>query len=341
MRGLKLIGGFVSLLLISSHSIAAGTNAGTTISNQASLTYDAGAGTVSTTSNTVTLTVDELIRGTILSQDAGKQIAVSPSDTNRALRYQLTNTGNGAEVFEITPANLTGDDFDTGSFTVYMDATGNGNEGTFDLATDTLLVGNLTPSLAEDESITLWIVTDIPATPTDGNKADVQVTARSNTYVTGGNNNPNSGDTIANAGDGSTTAVYGASGIIADNASFVVSAIQVTMTKAVTQIRDNLGQGGSQPVPGAEVDYSLTVNVTGSGTANTVVVSDPLPTELQLKDGINGEIQVVGEATPRTASSADSDNAAYDANTNTITVNLGNITAGATPTVIQFTTVIQ
>jgi len=339
MRGLVKIGALLSsLTVIATPSWATGTTAGTSIANQATLTYDAGAGTVSAQSNTVTVKVDELVRATVLSQDSSKQVAVSAGDTNQVLKFQLSNTGNGSEAFQITAANLTGDDFDTGSFTIYMDATGNGNEGDFDIATDTLLSGGLTPELAADESIVLWIVTDIPAVLTDGDKADVQMVARSNTFVTGGNNNPNTGDVIANAGDGNTNAVYGSTGIIADNASFVMSAIAVTMTKAISEIRDNLGQNGSQPVPGAEVDYVLTVSVTGSGTANSVVVSDPLPAELALQGGINGTITVNGS--DLTATSLDSDNASYDANTNTITVNLGSVASGNTTT-IEFTTIIQ
>ena len=341
MNKLNVIGSILGLALISPFTLAAGTTAGTTISNQATVTYDAGAGQVTATSASVNITVQELINATMQNQQVG-DLAVSVNETGTVLKYTLTNTGNGAEAFKIVASNITGDQFDVNFTNVYVDD----GDNNFNAA-DTLLVGGVTPSIAANGNITIWVLADIPATNTaggaiiDGNKADVIITAQSKTFLdaTPAKASPNQGDVVNNAGDAGTDAVFGATGNISDDATYVISAIQVSIAKTIEAIRDNLASNSNKPVPGADVDYQLLITVIGTGSANNVVVTDPLPSSLALKNGINGVINVNG--VDLTASSADADNASYDANTNTITVNLGTVAAGAAATPILFTTVIQ
>ena len=342
MNKLNVIGSILGLALISPFTLAAGTTAGTTISNQATVTYDAGAGQVTATSASVNITVQELINATMQNQQVG-DLAVSVNETGTVLKYTLTNTGNGAEAFRIVASNITGDQFDVNVTNFYAD---NG-DGNFDPGQDSLLVDGVTPNILANGNITIWILADIPATNTaggaiiDGNKADVIITAQSKTFLdaTPAKASPNQGDVVNSAGDAGTDAVFGATGNISDDATYVVSAIRVTIVKTIEAIRDNLASNTNKPVPGADVEYKLIVSVIGTGSANNVVVTDPLPSSLALKNGINGVINVNG--VDLTASSADADNASYDANTNTITVNLGTVAAGAAATPILFTTVIQ
>ena len=338
MNKIKLIGGLFSMALFANESLAAGTLAGTSIENQATLTYNAGAGTVSASSGKVFVTVQELINATIISQDSGS-VSVSSPQTDAPLKFQLTNTGNGNEAFEISQQNLTGsDDFDATFTNAYLDD----GDGIFEPGTDDVLYDNsAAPSISPDASIVIWVASSIPSATPDGDTADVEVKALAKTFADDGQSSPNAGDVVVSQGDSSTDAVMGTSGANADdNATFVVSAIDVSIDKAVSAVRDNLGGGaGNQPVPGAEVDYTLTVTVTGTGNANNISVSDPLPSELRLKDGISGTITVGGSV--ETATSADADGTSYDANTNTITVDLGTVTAGDPAIAIQFTTVIQ
>lgn len=338
MNTLRIIGGIFSLALFANESIAAGTLAGTSIENQATVTYDAGAGTVSASSGKVFVTVQELINANIVSQDSAN-VSVSSPQTDAYLKFQLTNTGNGNEAFEISQQNLTGtDDFDATFSNVYLDD----GDGVFEPGTDDVIYDNsAAPSISPDASIVVWVASNIPAAITDGDTADVQVKALSKTFSDDAQNSPNAGDVVNSQGDSGTDAVMGTSGANADDdATFIVSAISVTIDKIVSAVRDNLGGGtGSQPVPGAEVDYTLTVTVIGTGDADNISVSDPLPTELKLKNDITGVITVGG--VPETASSADTDGTSYDANTNTITVNLGSVTAGDPAIAIEFTTVIQ
>jgi uncharacterized repeat protein (TIGR01451 family) len=337
MNKFKMIGGLFSLALMANESMALGTQAGTSIENQATVTYTAGAGTVSAASGKVYVTVQELINANIVSQDSAN-VSISSPQTNAYLKFQLTNTGNGDEGFAISQQNLTGaDNFDVTFSNAYIDD----GDGIFDPAIDTLYDNSNPQVLAPDASMVIWVASTVPSGISDGNTADVQVTALSKTFSDDGQTSPSAGAVVNGQGDAATDAVMGTSGANADDdATFIVSDIDVAIVKAISAVRDNLGGGaGNQPVPGAEVDYTLTVTVTGTGDADNISVSDPLPTELKLKDGITGVITVGGVA--ETASSADSDGTSYDANTNTITVDLCTVTAGDPAIAIQFTTVIQ
>jgi uncharacterized repeat protein (TIGR01451 family) len=334
MSKLKTITSVISgLLLSASYAYGAGTGAGAPISNQATVSYDAGAGTVTASSSTVTFTVQELVKGTVAKLDAGN-ISVSSPETNAAMKFRLKNDGNGNEGFKIVVTQDSGDDFDVTLGSFYIDD----GDGILDTAVDTLYNNASPTAIAPDAELTIWVTSNIPSSLADAALANLNVSAVSATFVADGQNNPNAGAVVTGSGDSGTDAVN-AVAIASVTSTFVVSDIDVAIAKAISATRDNLGAGGNKAVPGAEVDYTLTVTVTGTGTANSIVVSDPLPTQLQLKDGISGIITVDGN--PETASAADSDGTSYDANTNTITVDLGNIDAGDPAIAIQFTTVIQ
>jgi len=334
MSKLKKLTSIISgLLLSASYAYGAGTGAGAPISNQATVSYDAGAGTVTASSSTVTFTVQELVKGTVAKLDAGN-ISVSSPETNAAMKFKIKNDGNGSEGFKIVVSQDSGDDFDVTLGSFYIDD----GDGILDTAVDTLYDNANPPAIAADAELTIWVTSNIPSSLADAALANLNVSAVSATFVADGQNNPNAGAVVAGSGDSGTDAVN-AVAIASVTSTFVVSDIDVTIAKVISATRDNLGADGNKSVPGADVDYTLTVTVTGTGTANNIVVSDPLPAQLQLKDGISGTITVDGN--PETASAADSDGTSYDANTNTITVDLGNIDAGDPAIAIQFTTVIQ
>ncbi|MGR6874761.1 isopeptide-forming domain-containing fimbrial protein [Pseudomonas sp. HK3] len=334
MIKLKKIGGVLGgLLLAITHANAAGTSAGAPISNQATVSYDAGAGTVTANSGTVTFKVQELVKGTVAKLDAGN-ISISSPQNDAAMKFKLKNDGNGDEGFKIVVTQDSGDDFDVTLSSFYVDD----GDGILDIAVDTLYNNANPPSIAPDGELTIWVTSNIPASLADAALANLNVSAVSSTFANDGQNNPNAGDVVIGGGDSSTDAVN-AVAIASVTSTFVVSDIDVAIVKAISATRDLLGGGGSKAVPGAEVDYTLTVTVTGTGAANNIVVSDPLPTQLKLKNGITGTVTVGGVA--ETASNADADGTSYDANTNTITVDLGNINAGDPAIAIQFTTVIQ
>ena len=89
---------------------AVGVAAGTQIANTATATYDSGAASVSIQSNTVTVRVDELLNVAVTSLSANPTAAAAGT---AVLTYQITNTGNGPESFDLSadPA-VSGNAFD-------------------------------------------------------------------------------------------------------------------------------------------------------------------------------------------------------------------------------------
>lgn len=296
-------------------AFAAGTLAGTDIENTASATYDTPSGPVTIQSNTVTIKVDELLDVTVASTDPG-DVTTSPGATGNVLTYRVTNTGNGSEAFTLTPNVANGgDDFDPTLTQIVLDTN---NNGVYDPGVDTVYVaGTNDPVIAPDQSVRVFVITTTPATVVDGNRANVSLTA----VATTGSGAP--GTTFAGAGQGGGNAVVGATGADGVDSGFLaVQAALVALVKSAT-IADPFG--GNRPVPGAIITYSIAANVTGSGSLNNLVISDPIPV---------GTAYQVGTITFQAAALTDAaDTDAGNFNGTRISVTAGNVPAGETRTV--------
>jgi uncharacterized repeat protein (TIGR01451 family) len=230
-------------------------------------------GTVSTTtnSNLVTVTVVEILDVTVNTQTA--LISVSPGDTARVARYLVQNTGNGPEVFHLILDNaITGDQFDpvAASPAIYLDSGGGvATAGVFDGTDIPYVAGSNDPALAADASVIVFVVNDIPATALDAQTGITRLSAEARTGT-----GP-AGTTFAGQGNGingPVDAVVGADGAAAAaNSTYEVSGVTVTAAKSQTTVD---AWGGSRPVPGARINYSIAVSATGSGTATNVVFID-------------------------------------------------------------------
>jgi uncharacterized repeat protein (TIGR01451 family) len=246
---------------------AAGTAAGTVIDNAAQLSYEIAGNAVSLTSNTVSITVDERVDVVVTLQ--GPQVLVAGGDAGRSLLLRITNTGNGSEAFQLTiDSNLSGDDFDPVPATpsIYFDTDASGDLSAGDVA---YAPGSNEPLLAADAFIDVLLVNDIPLTVTNGQVGFSELTASS----ASGTGNP--GDVFANQGDGGVDAVIGTSGgQAADSGEYLVSDVDVNIVKSVI-VADPFG--GSEPVPGATLTYSIAVQVNSAGTASNSTINDPIP----------------------------------------------------------------
>jgi uncharacterized repeat protein (TIGR01451 family) len=262
-----LIAAMALCLLPAVPALAAGTAAGTNITNKASVSFVVDTATVNQDSNEVTLQVAEVLDVTLQWQDSSN-ILVKAGDTGKAATFLLTNTGNGSEAFTLTVDNgLAGDQFDPTLAGVYLDANDNGQ---YDAGTDTLYIaGDNDPVLAADDSLALFVVNDIPAEANDSDLGKSGLSAAANT----GTGAP--GAAFPGAGDGGVNAVVGATGGSADDeATYQISAVDVTVVKSQS-VADPYG--GSEPMPAAVVTYSIAVTASGSGTAKSVTLADPIP----------------------------------------------------------------
>src|SRR5687768_12082711 len=148
---------------------SAGTPAGTNITNVATATYELPNGDeASVDSNIVTLMVDELLDVSVAWGDPS-DVATSAGGTAQRLKFTVTNGGNGAESFALaTVANGGGDDFDPSVTSIVLDANGN---GAYDAGVDTVYSsGSNDPELDPDESITVFVLSTIPAGAGDGHR---------------------------------------------------------------------------------------------------------------------------------------------------------------------------
>jgi uncharacterized repeat protein (TIGR01451 family) len=292
---------------------AARTPAGTIINNNATATYDLpGGGTDSVTSNTVSLTVDELLDVGVAWTDGG-DVGVVPAAAGQVLTFRVTNAGNGEEAFRLTARdNSGGDDFDPGATSIALD--GNGN-GTYEPGIDTVYVaGSNDPMLTPDGSVVVFVLSAIPAGASDTQRGRIDLVAVAAT----GSGAP--GTSFAGQGQGGGDAVVGATGADAeDDGYYKVAAASVAFVKSAT-VADPFG--GATQVPGSIVTYRLVATVSGSGNLAGLRIADAIPAGTTFRPGT-----ITLEGAPLT------DAADADAGEHTgtgIAVRLGTLSGGAT-----------
>lgn len=307
---------------ITSPAFAAGTLAGTDIDNIAEATYDTPSGPVTIQSNMVRIKVDELLDVTVVTTDPG-DISTAPGATGNIQAFRVTNTGNGEEAFRLTAnTGVGGDDFDPALTQIILDTNGN---GVYDPGVDTVYVaGSNDPVLQPDQSRIVFVITSTPVAVTNGNRGTTNLLAAAVT----GSGAP--GTSYAGAGQGGGNAVVGATGADADANSFLaVQAASLSLVKSAI-ILDPFG--GNRPVPGAVITYTLVASISGAGSLNNLVITDPVPAGTAYQaNSITHEAAALTDA-------ADAD--AGNFNGSRISVSVGNVPTGQTRTV-TFRTVIQ
>lgn len=248
---------------------AVGTAVGTIIESTATVDYVLGGTPQTTVSNTTTFLVAERIDVVVTPQSG--QVVVLVNDTARALLFTITNTGNGTETFLLAMNSIvTGDDFDplpASPDVIFFDTDGSGDFNSGDVAYNP---GANDPVLTADQSVDVLVVNDMPGAVADGDLGRSELIATSAT----GSGVP--GSVVAGQGDGGTDAVIGTTGGEATEfGEYLVQevSIDVIKTQAVTD-----PSGGTEPVVGATITYTITVEVVSAGTATTSWVSDPIPT---------------------------------------------------------------
>lgn len=307
-------------------ALAAGTPANTVISTQATAQYQVGAATLTQSSNPLTTTVAELLDVDVTWQDS-TPVVVHPEDINQILTFSVTNTGNGNESFTLAGSGVvSGDDFDPTVAAIYLDANA---DSLFDANTDTLYTAGVNdPALAPDAAITLFVLSNIPANLTDGTSGLCQVSATALT----GTGLP--GDGLSGMGEGGTDAVFGASGASASiTGAYAISNAHLAVTKSATVVDP---RGGDLATTDAVITYQIQIEVTGSGTARSVVFTDPIPAEttyqpnsLQLNGTLLSDLQ-------------DSDAGDVGVTTdNVVTVNLGDLAESSPTQTITFEVTIN
>ncbi|MBX7495785.1 hypothetical protein K3172_07935 [Qipengyuania sp. 6B39] len=258
----------IATLLAAQPALADGVPAGTIIENTASATYSDTGGTPQTVdSNTVTVQVDELLDVTVVTQDAS---AVSIGSGSAVLTFQVTNTGNGPEAYDLTadPA-VAGNDFDVTIDAIAYDTNGN---GVYDPGVDVILgPGEATPEILADGSLTVFVLVSAPAGVSDTETSQVNLLAEAVT----GTGAP--GTTFTGQGVDGSDAVVGTTGADDDDfGSLFATIASLSLVKSAT-VADPFG--GNEAVPGATITFTIVASVTGSGSLADLRVTDATPTD--------------------------------------------------------------
>ncbi|MBW6456284.1 MAG: hypothetical protein K0A98_10390, partial [Trueperaceae bacterium] len=153
------------LVAMAGMASAAGTPAGTSITNVASATYNDSAGNPQTTfSNPVTTIVQPQYSLTITpngTESVPGQIEVGLAGSTVTFNYVLTNTGNTTDTFTLATAQSALDQFDLTNVAVYLDANCDGS------VVGDSLVPAAGVTLPADGSACLIVVATIPPTATN------------------------------------------------------------------------------------------------------------------------------------------------------------------------------
>jgi uncharacterized repeat protein (TIGR01451 family) len=231
----------IFLALITPANALAAPVAGSVIGNQASATYVDGAGQTRTaTSNLVE---------TIIAQVAGVDIQADQSKTVSAggtvyYPHTITNTGNGADTFDLTAADADSGNIVFGSVVVYADVNQDGVPDNFTPIT-------VTPGMNPGESYGIVVAATVPGTVSATDSETVTVSAAS--QFDAGSTTDSNTDTVTVTGNA-----------ILD------------VTKAI-----DLSSGPSPNGNPGDADNPITVTLTytnrGIGTATAVTITDALP----------------------------------------------------------------
>lgn len=268
---------------------AVGTPAGTVISNTATVDFqDVNGNALQEISNTVQTTVS-----TVAAVDIDPAALASNADPGDLVCYAHTvsNNGNDTDTIDVATASSQG-----WTVTVYQDVD---SDGVYTAGTDTPLGntnGSGTPDtggMARDTAMEILVCVSVPAGTANGTVDTCDVTVDSD-------NDPAQTDSATDT----TT----------------IDAPDVGVVKSVAPV-------GDQP-PGTVLTYTVTVTNNGSGAAQSMVLTDPIPANTTYQAGT-----ITQDAAART-DAADADNADYNVtNPGEITVSIGTLASGASTTI--------
>ena len=272
-----------------------GTPAGTIVNNTAQASYTVNGAAQTASSNTASFVVDRKVNLTVTTaQAANTQVNLGQSAA--VTTVTVTNTTNGTQDFLLDPDQNFGtvvfvgtDDFDMANLRAFVDANGN---GTYDPTVDT---ASFIDELAPDATATVFLVGDVPngtlgttnlaivslnaivATgggagaqgsaliPTDLNLLNQAATVD---VVFADNDSDTIGPDILRNGRGRAYAAY----------EVGVRNVALSVQKSATILSDGVSAVNPKALPGAVVQYCLTVaNGTALTPASNVNLTDVVP----------------------------------------------------------------
>lgn len=314
-------------MLAAGPAFAAGTDAGTSVSNSFTLDYQVGGVSqtqIDTSGTPTNFTVDRKVDVTV---STAVNATVSPGQTGAELVYGVANNGNDNIAYRLSIKDVGTDTFDIGTYTAvyYADA---GNDGIFTPGVDDAGAGTaytlgagVTADVAPDATIWVVLSGNVPGTATNGQTDDVILIADSyyptasldaaysatpgtNIAQAGANTMTGAADSVLADGAGAAGAPEDVAndGAHSSTATYTVSAAALTASKTVAVVATNPTNCATDAIsggfasPGACVEYVISAsNAAGaSATATNIAISDVLPDEVQFVAATQSGFSVAG-----------------------------------------------
>ncbi len=271
-------------LLFGQQAMAIGTAAGTQVDNTVSVDYDVNGVDQTDLTDTVSFVVDRRVDFD-LTLLGGALVNVTPGENNSFFDMLLTNDSNSPLDFNLLLTQLVGG--------AVRAATDDGTMGTVDYAVSAASVAGGDPDpvrlgpqfvdeLAADDSIRIRIFGDAALAMLNGEVAGVQLDATAaepNTVGEGGAlleaANTDLGIENVFAEDGA-----GGDGVQSAIDGWLVVSADLAVTKAYAVIANDLGSG--LPIPGAIVEYTITIVNSSATDADAVIIDDAIDTDVVL-----------------------------------------------------------
>jgi uncharacterized repeat protein (TIGR01451 family) len=294
MKTYTRLGAAASMLAVAagtaSPALAAGTPAGSTITNNVSVAYQVGGVSQTGLSASNSFTVDRKVNFTV-AEDGSSTTQVSPGQLAAVTSFIVTNTSNAPLDFALAASNRVGgtaahggtDVFDVSNLRLFADTNSN---GAYDPGTD-LAIAYL-DQIAADANSRVFVVVDVPLGRSTSEVAGVRLTGTAAEATAAGS----LGAVVTQTAGANTAGVdtvfadvttadgnIARDGIHFDEDDYTILAAALTATKTSRVISDPLnGTTNPKLIPGAVVEYCITVaNGAGGAAAANVAISDTLP----------------------------------------------------------------
>lgn len=346
----------VAILAVSAPAIAApgdNTDANTLITNNVSVTYEVGG--VSQTPPGSELTaqnqfrVDRKIQFSVTEKTATGTTSVTSGQTGQIVAYTIVNSSNDMLDFSLAATNTTGvsigggrgtDNINVSNFAYAVDANGNGVLDGSEAFTASLTLDNI----LKNTTVHVLVRSDIPIAA-NGSVAVVQLAATAlnsnGTAITAVN------DSTANTADvvsGTFQTIFAEdltpiqgntsrNGVSWAWDDYTISAAILNVVKTSRIVSDGVSVSNPKAIPGAVVEYCISVTNTGAATASNIAISDVVPANTTFVNNSiyqNGTVSSPGASQTCTLSGG---TAITSSGQTTVTGTLGPLTDGTvTPT---------
>lgn len=341
---------FALVMVGSAPALAAGTAAGTSITNNATVNYQVGGVAQNSVTDGDTIIVDRRIDVTV-AEVGNVTTTVVPGQSAAVTTFTVLNSSNQTLDFLLTASQTASgtashggtDNFDLTGLSLFRDTNAN---GTYDSGTDTAVT--FLDELAADATVTIFAVGNVPLGRATNDVANINLLATVREGGASGSQgvaitatvgaNTAGVDTVFADAAGTATGDIARDGQSSDNDDYTVQTATITVDKRSTLISDPVNNTTNPKlIPGAVVEYCIAVsNAAGGAAASTITISDVLPANLTF---VTGSILLNGTTTGLTCNADGTAGGTYTAGTRTIAGSIATVAAGATRTVVFRATV--